>query len=81
EYIDKNEKENVMLGNQIGELQYGLLKELKANSLIEKLKIVNDNRHNVSHNYIEISIEELERKKYDFYDAIEEITKNLENWG
>ncbi len=81
EYVDKNEKENVMLGNQIGELQYGLLKELKANSLIEKLKIVNDNRHNVSHNYIEISIEELERKKYDFYDAIEEITKNLENWG
>lgn len=81
EYVIKNEKDNIMLGNQIGEFQYGLLKDLEANELIDILKTVNDSRHNVSHNYVELSIEELERKKCDFYYAIEEITKNLEKKG
>ena len=81
EYVIKNEKDNIMLGNQIGEFQYGLLKDLEANELIDILKTVNDSRHNVSHNYVELSIEELDRKKCDFYYAIEEITKNLEKKG
>lgn len=80
-YIQENENDRIMLGQQIGKYQKGELKNMLPNDILNNLEQANTNRRNVSHNYIDKSIGELESQKEIFYTVIKEITIFLKNSG
>ena len=77
-YIQENENDRIMLGQQIGKYQKGELKNMLPDYVLINLEQANINRRNVSHNYIDKSMSELEAQKEIFYLVIKEITKILQ---
>lgn len=76
-YIQENENYRIMLGNQIEKYQRGELKDTLPNNILNDLVQANKNRRNVSHNYIDKSMGELESQKEIFSRVIKEIAKFL----